>query len=303
MKKINVSIGIPAYNEEANIKPLLLTLLAQKQSNFNLKEIIVVSDQSTDNTISEIKSIKSKKIILIQNRKRIGQALSQNKILDKFRGDLLVLLNADVLPENELLIQNLTAVFKNKKNVGIIGGRVLTSNESTTFIEKVINFSGLWKESIYKEINHGNNLYLCHGRVRAFSREFAKKFQWKPVYGEDAFSYFSCISSGYKFFFAQKATVYYRSPTTFTDHLKQSTRFMHSRENLEKYFNKNLISKSYEIPKVAVIKKSIKFFLLNPLLFSSYIYILSYSIIKSKLSNSTRVTWDVSKSSKILSRA
>jgi len=51
MKKlITVSIGIPAYNEEANIGKLLSSLIKQKEAGFIIKEIIVVSDQSTDKT-------------------------------------------------------------------------------------------------------------------------------------------------------------------------------------------------------------------------------------------------------------
>src|SRR5690242_10839999 len=98
MKKLSVSVGIPAYNEEANIKALLLSILSQKGNNFTLKEIIVVSDCSNDNTVAEVKNVKSKKIILIQNRKRSGAAIGQNKIVDFFSGEVLVIFNADVIP-------------------------------------------------------------------------------------------------------------------------------------------------------------------------------------------------------------
>ena len=50
-KKLTVTIGIPAYNEEANVRNLLVSLLAQKETNFKLQEIIVVSDGSTDKTV------------------------------------------------------------------------------------------------------------------------------------------------------------------------------------------------------------------------------------------------------------
>ena len=49
-KKLTVSVGIPAYDEEANIKSLLEAILQQRQENFILKSIIVVSDGSTDRT-------------------------------------------------------------------------------------------------------------------------------------------------------------------------------------------------------------------------------------------------------------
>jgi glycosyltransferase involved in cell wall biosynthesis len=46
-KNMTVTIGIPAYNEAANITSLLMALLAQNTPNFKLESIIVASDGST----------------------------------------------------------------------------------------------------------------------------------------------------------------------------------------------------------------------------------------------------------------
>ena len=48
--KLTLSIFIPAYNEEANIEHLLRSILSQKQDNFKLSDINVVSDGSSDKT-------------------------------------------------------------------------------------------------------------------------------------------------------------------------------------------------------------------------------------------------------------
>ena len=58
-KKPTLSIGIPAFNEEANIYFLLKDLLSQKMDQFNLERIIVNSDGSTDDTIEQVKRIKN----------------------------------------------------------------------------------------------------------------------------------------------------------------------------------------------------------------------------------------------------
>ena len=50
MKKLTVTIGIPAYNEEKNIGRLLKSLSNQKGDDFTLNEIVVLSDGSTDMT-------------------------------------------------------------------------------------------------------------------------------------------------------------------------------------------------------------------------------------------------------------
>ena len=85
MKK-SVSIGIPAYNEEENIKILLSSVLAQKQDNFIIKEIVVVSDGSTDETGNRVLEIRNKIIKLFKNNQRIGQVLTQNIIVKKLTG-------------------------------------------------------------------------------------------------------------------------------------------------------------------------------------------------------------------------
>ena len=55
MKKLRISIGIPAYNEGGNIARLLRSVLGQKKREL-IDEIIVISDGSSDNTVSEVKT-------------------------------------------------------------------------------------------------------------------------------------------------------------------------------------------------------------------------------------------------------
>src|SRR3989338_6411400 len=119
-KKYSVTVWIPAYNEETNIGHLISSILNQKGDNFVLSEIIVISDASKDRTAEIVKSIPDNRIVFSENKERIGQALNQNKILERFTGDILVILNADVLPGNEYYIQKMVAPFYLSKNLGIV---------------------------------------------------------------------------------------------------------------------------------------------------------------------------------------
>ena len=177
-KKLTVTIGIPAYNEEANIGKLLRALLAQKQGNFVLKKIIVVSDGGTDKTDNIVTSFNGRLVKLLRNTKRIGQPNVQNLITKKVNTDVLVLINADVLPRNKNFLAEIIRPFYLDSKVGIVGADTL-STKPRTFFEKIIITAREFKKSVYKEINYGSNVYLCHGRARAFSKKLYKSIKFK----------------------------------------------------------------------------------------------------------------------------
>ena len=57
MIKPKVSVGISAYNEEHNLAQLLRSITRGKAQSFELAEIIVVSDGSTDRTAEIARSL------------------------------------------------------------------------------------------------------------------------------------------------------------------------------------------------------------------------------------------------------
>jgi len=298
MRKKTVTIGIPAYNEEANIKKLVGSLLEQKQTNYILKKIIVISDASEDSTDKKVKSVKNNKVELLRNKERIGQALTQNVILENFNSDILVLLNADVLPKDKNLIDNIVISFEEDEKIGLVGGKV-SPLPYDSYVEKVLYFSTKMKDELYESLSD-SNIYLCHGRVRAFSKEFANIFRWKETYGEDAYSYLSCLSHGFKFYYNKNAEVVYRLPNNLKGHFKQSVRFINSKERMGSYFGSKLIEKIYQVPFSLEIWFFGKFFLNHPLLASSYLMIFIFSNLLSKFQPSSSSTWDISYSSKKL---
>ncbi|HVZ12069.1 MAG TPA: glycosyltransferase family 2 protein [Patescibacteria group bacterium] len=270
-KKYKVSIGIPAYNEEANIKKLLLSLLSQKEDNFKLYEIIIISDGSTDRTVDEVRSVKSRKINLIVSHKRRGQGNAQNSIIKSFRGDVLVMLNADVLPKNKDFISRLLKPFSDE-NVVLVGPK-LTPIKGRTFTENVLNYSVQFKDLIAESWKSGNNLFLCRGGGRAFSRDFAKTIHWKDSLSEDAYSYLLCKNKGYKFHYQKSAEILFKSPDNFADHMKQSGRFVYGPKIMSKYFDESFVMEEYSIPSFHIIKFALEFFVKNPVYFSSYVLI------------------------------
>ncbi|KKR50859.1 MAG: Glycosyl transferase family 2 [Candidatus Curtissbacteria bacterium GW2011_GWA1_40_16] len=294
--KPSISVGIPAYNEEENIGRLLESLLKQKITKGFLKEIIVVSDGSTDKTDSIIKAAGSKKISLIVHQKRMGQAVAQNDIAKHATGDVLVLLNGDVLPHANDFLDRIIEPIIYDKSVGLVGADTISSEPKTLF-ERVIAGSHEIKKRLYKEIDGGNNIYLCHGRGRALRRDLYKKIVWAKGFPEDAYSYIFCRMHGYKFVFCEDANVIFRSPTNINDHIKQSLRFMAGRQKIETEY-KELTKKSYQIPLGVYFKVGVISAISSPVVLIGYVLINLYARILFLRKRNYSSIWDISKSSK-----
>lgn len=109
VEKMSVSIGIPAYNEESNIKYLLESILKQKPLSYYLKEIIVLSDGSTDKTEYIVKKMihQYPVIKLINDGKRLGHTGRLNQLYKLNTSDILIQVDADVQLAHYLSIENM----------------------------------------------------------------------------------------------------------------------------------------------------------------------------------------------------
>jgi len=99
-----VTVGIPSYNEQSNIKTILESLIYSNLNSINLSEIII-SDDSTDDTpniVNQFMKNHSKKIIFLHNDKRKGAASAWNDIIQNANGEIIVLYDADVNPKSRL---------------------------------------------------------------------------------------------------------------------------------------------------------------------------------------------------------
>lgn len=298
-KKPTVTIGIPAYNEEANIKHLLISVLKQDQSDYKLLEIIVISDGSTDKTVEIANSLNNPLLDVTDMKENMGIAKTQNMLCEKANGDILVMLDADVLPDGYNFINEIIKpVVDNKAD--LVGADTI-SMLGRNFFEKIIANSHEFKQYIYRQINNSNSVYLCHGRARAFSKKLYKTIKWPvPQHGEDAYSYFFAISKGFGFIYQPSARVFFRSPATPRNHAIQSQRFMNGQKVLEKDFSVDFVRKNYVIPKKIIIKATALFLIKKPV--DTFLFIILHLFIRFltpyKKKNFTK--WEPSQTSKKL---
>jgi len=139
---MNISVGIMAFNEEKNIGKLLKAILSQKLKKIKIKEIVVVSDGSTDKTDKIIRSFmkKNKIIKLITGNKRKGKALAINQFINVAKSKILVLESADTTPKKDCIEKLCLPLLI--KNVGICASHPIPINNKGCFMGFVINL--LW---------------------------------------------------------------------------------------------------------------------------------------------------------------
>ncbi|MDO8658208.1 MAG: glycosyltransferase [Candidatus Levybacteria bacterium] len=299
MKKISVSIGTAAYNEEHNIKNMLLSVIDQKENLVRLKEIIVISDGSTDGTVRMVKSIKDKRIKVINDEKRLGKPARVNMLLKTFNADVLVIIDSDMVMKGKNALENIVKEFINDKTTALVCGDT-EPLPARTFLESAINNYRYARKSLEKEFCFGNTAYAAHAFL-AFSKKFAQIIEIpKGVLNDDAYSYFMCALKGYTYHFAKNAVVLYRSPSSITDHFNQSTRHLAGGIQLYDYFGEEFVNSGFTVPKKIMIKLLFYQLRKNPLGYIFLKILNLYCDYKSrKASKSLDVRWTAITSSKM----
>ncbi len=296
MKNTTVTIGIPAFNEEANIQALLNDIFDQQTHDFIIEKIIINSDGSMDKTVEICKSIKDERIVVFDNKERKGLASGQDKIMKNTDSDILVLLNADTRIKDSFFIEKLiTPIIL--ENADMTAPSVAEATP-TSFFEKILFVSTKIKNAAFETFNEGNNVYTCRGVARAFSKKLYTTINFSTSIGEDAFSYFYCISNKFRYQFVNNTKIIFKLPGNLNDHSKQSLRFFQSQELLKKEFGEKFVTKSYQLPKSILIKSVTQNFIKNPLLTSLYIVTLFYLKLKSLFIINPKDKWDTVGSSK-----
>jgi len=116
---MHTSIILVVKDEEKDIRNCLGSLLKQTHDNL---EIIIVDDQSTDNTVSIINSIKSSKLKLYStyNKNIKGHANRRNYALSKARGEYIFFTDGDCIAHYNWVKEGLK-VFQETQCLGVEG--------------------------------------------------------------------------------------------------------------------------------------------------------------------------------------
>lgn len=301
---LTVSIGVPAHNESQNIRNLLHFLSQQEQNAHILEKIYVICDGCTDKTEQYAKQIarKNSHIIVKNDKKRKGKSARLNELYHLNTSQILVTIDADVIPSNVTLIDKLVEPFYDKK-VGVVGGNSQPF-PAQGFQERIINIWFAYWYEVRKDEHNGHNVHNIHGAISAIRNSLAKQITYPPdVIANSKYLYFATMVKKLQFIFVKDAVTYFYSPTTFKDFMLQTNRYgSENSKNLQKFGK--IVDKAYYIPMRKKITALVHIFLkqplLTPLVVVFYIFLrLNHSKTSSiepgnfwKTVNSTKRTFD-----------
>lgn len=297
----SLSIGIPTYNAEANISSLIKQLLDQKLKRHTLKEIIIHSDMSTDQTDTLVKKISDPRVKLIAKKRRQGFAAGVEWLIQHTDSDILVLLNDDIYIPNQSLLEKLINPFEENSQVGLVSGNPQPLPPRNWFQQAELSTFRAY-ETCRLELRQGHNKYTCDGKVLACSRSFLKKLnlpaQKEKMGNVDTYLYFACLDANFIYQHASQAVVHFELPETISDYISWDSRNRSNKIILEKTFG-DLVAQEYHIPAPLYFTALLSQVIKNPL-GSLFIFLLGKynQVLASKLAQSFETTWPVVTSTK-----
>ncbi len=107
----SISVIIPCFNARSTIAKTIESLWKQK---IPFKEVLIIDDCSTDDTVLFLKNKYKNKIRILKNKKNSGAALSRNVGMRAAKGDLVLLIDSDVVMEKNALRNMLEKLEKNQ---------------------------------------------------------------------------------------------------------------------------------------------------------------------------------------------
>ncbi len=269
-----VTVAVSAFNEEKNVKSFLKSVLSQKEDNFLLERILVISDGSSDNTVKLAKSFKSSKITVKNYKERTGKSTRLNEIYSTLTSDILVQSDADVVFSHPFVIRDIIQPIIKDEKAGMCGGNP-EPLKGETLTERAVNCTSEVYRSFRSSVRGGNNSFSADGRLLAFRKELVKKILIpRDMISNDKYTYYSCLIQGYNYRYVESAVVYFRSPQNIKDQITQVTRFKAGKLRMSRYFPASLVKHEQYIPRILLLKNLLIQFIKHPIL-CSYIFIIN----------------------------
>lgn len=229
------SIIIPNWNGQKLLEKNLPAVLAT-----NADKIIIVDNGSTDNSLQSINSLKSSKIKVVKNKNNLGFARAVNQGVEAAKGEIVVLLNNDVVPEKDFL-KLLVDDFKNPKVFAV------SLNEPQWSWAKGKWFKGFIEHEPGPKTKNSHLSFWASGGSGAFRRNIWLKLGgfdelYEPFYWEDIDLSYRAWKRGYKIIWEPKSVVHHQHESTIGSHFSKNYIDFVSQRNQILFIWKNITS-------------------------------------------------------------
>lgn len=225
-KDYTLSIVIPCYNEEESIGKTIQNLINNGYKH--LKKIIVVDDQSTDNSYKIMKEYEKKYPSLVkavQTPKNTGCAAGAKNYGSKFvKTELIGFTDADSFSDKGA-IGNMVGFFNDKK-VGAVTSTVLVHNRKN-FLCKLQSIEYIVIKFTRKLLEFVDSIYVTPGPLAVYKREYFEeigRFDNKNL-TEDIEITWNLLAHGYKIKMSIPSKVYSIAPIKIKNWFKQRVRW------------------------------------------------------------------------------
>ncbi|MGC9332958.1 MAG: glycosyltransferase [Anaerolineae bacterium] len=213
--KIRCSVGITAYNEEANIGRLLQAIMDQRLYEVEITEIIVVASGCTDRTEEIVREYMTQdpRIQLHVQERREGKTSAINVFLKHASEKICVLESGDTIPGDET-INHMVRMFRDP-GVGMTGAHKVAVNTPDHIVGLLSHLRLQMEHQLCLEIPRLGELIA-----------FRKVFDQMPadVAMDEAFVEAFIIRRGMQVRYAPDAVVYSMGPETVSDFVTQRRR-------------------------------------------------------------------------------
>jgi len=248
--EITIGVVIPVFNEGSCIEGLLQDVLMAKQHDwFQIQDIYVISDASTDQTHDIVQRVgrRDHRIKLIRKRYRKGKQDSINLAFSVTKADVVVFLDADLRLASEYTIAKLVEPFRDGKASLVQGGLVracpgftLNPAKSAAYFDWVVVDKVRRRKAM--------SWWSIDGRVMALSKDFCQHLALPRSLADDQYIFYSCIQQGRKFIWADDAIIYYGPPESIAHFSHQWSRYFFYTTKSLQYFGKDLIAGDMSFP-------------------------------------------------------
>lgn len=292
---MDVSVGIPSYNEGYNLLRLLRQLAKQQLDNFKIIKVIV-SDDSSDETPKLVEKFMEKELpyqlIFRHYDERRGVASAWNEIFKLAEGEALLLYDADINLKPHTSKKLLQPLLE-RKDIGITASNTVPL-PTESIAGKASTIVARWLRIV--RLRYPECQLIVMGRGLAARMELVKNVEIpEQIIAVDLYLQGIAHKLGWRVVYVDDARVYFRPAETLRDFASQTIRAYFSHRQLSKLIEREISRRIGLREQFQGFLEALKLREL-PVVLASYLLTLLY--IPKLMPEACKVTWDIALSTK-----